>query len=172
MKRTASAAITALIFLAAIIAWATYQAHGNPFASPAYAWMIEHHEWSIRFMAISLGYVALAAWIAAALAGGRARLAVALGWLAALPTLIGIFSGIADSTGLSRMIVGDPLEDADAYYRLPARLLNGARGVGLLIGLNLPFSAGPVFFGLAYPIVMAMRGAWRLLRRAHGGGGR
>lgn len=165
MKRTLSVVITVLLLLAAILAWSTYQAHGNPFTYPEFAWMLEHNRPpSLIFAALSLGTVALAAWIAAALARGQAGRAVMLGWLVALPTLIGVLGVLVDATGAERMIVGDQLQDPDAYHRLPARLVGFTQGIALLVGFNLPFSAGVVIFGLVHPIVMVGRGLWRLLR--------
>ena len=172
MKRTLSAVITALLLLVAILAWSTYQARGNPFAHAGFVWMLEHNRSpSLTFAALSLGCVALAAWIAAALARGPARGAVMLGWLAALPTLIGVLALLLEVTGIDRMMVGDPLQDPEAYHRLPAHLVDFTRGTALLIGFNLPFSAGVIIFGLVYPIVMTARGCWRLLRGRppHGG---
>src|SRR5262249_10259243 len=100
MRRTTAAVVTALVFLAAILAWASYQAGGNPFTYPGFAWMVEHNfAPSVIFVALSLGYVVLAAWIAAALARGQARAAIAVGWIAALPTLIGVCAALADATG-------------------------------------------------------------------------
>jgi len=165
MKRTLSAVVTVLLFLAAIFAWSSYQAHGNPFTYPGFAWMLEHNRpVSVTFAALSLGYIALAAWIAAALARGAARRTVMLGWLAALPTLVGVLDVVMDVTGFWEMIVGDPMQDPDAYHRLPARLVNFTRGTTMLLGFSLPFSAGVIIFGLVYPIIMIARGCGRLLR--------
>ena len=162
MKPTLSAVITALLLLAAIFAWATFQAHGrNPFTHAEFARMLgQSRPPSLMFAVLSLGYVALAAWIAAALARG----AVVLGWIAALPTLVGVLDAVMDTAGLWEMMIGDPMHDPDAYHHLPAHVLNFMRGITLLLGFSLPFSAGLIIFGLVYPIVMTVRGCWRLLR--------
>jgi hypothetical protein len=174
-KRTTSAAITVLVFLGAIVAWATFQARGNPFTHADFAWTFAHQPLSAMFAALSLAAVALAGWIAAALAGrplagsplvgSQARRAMLLGWLATLPTLIGVVAVVLDVTDLSAMMLGDPLEDPDTYHRLPARIVNVTRFAALLLGFTLPFSAGVVIFGLAYPIAMAARWGWRLMQR-------
>src|SRR5262245_60696717 len=88
-----------------------FQARGNPFTHPPFAWTLEHQRpQTIFFAALSLGYIGLAAWIAAALAGGNPRRAVLLGWLAALPTVIVVIAVVVDVTGLRGTIMGYPLD--------------------------------------------------------------
>jgi hypothetical protein len=165
MRRAVPSVITVLVFLAAILALASAQARGNPFAFPEFARMAARGQPVVAFTAISLGYVALAAYIAAALACRRARvLALALGWIAAVPALIVVVVLVVDATGLA-LVPPNWIEDPNPVLLAADRFINVLRGFALLIGFNAPFSAAPVLFGLAFPIVMAVRGSARLLRR-------
>lgn len=153
-------AVTAVVFLAAIVALTWFLTGGSRFTLARLAAEAVHPRMMLLAV-VSLGYVALAAGIAAELSRGRVRGALAVGWVAALPGLLFVLTLAVEATGLDALLdEGGP----GAPVTLGGRLLDFARGFTLFIGWTLPFSAGPLLFGLGFPIAMAARGVLRLAR--------
>jgi hypothetical protein len=96
---------------------------------------------------LSLGYVALSAWIVVG-----AHRAIVVGWLAAVPGLIALAALAAEA---SRSAIATAVLHA----------LDPVLGPLVSAALMLPFSAGPLVFSIGFPLAMIARGALRRLRR-------
>lgn len=156
MTRALLPAAVAGIFLAALAAIVALFARWAGSAA-ALAPMLRHPP-AIAMGLVSLGCVALSAWIARIYVdplragGARRRRALVAGWLVAAPGLLVLAAAAAEASGNAAA-----LRVRDALDPVLAPLVSGA--------LLLPFSAGLLLFAPGFALAMGARGVLGLLRR-------